>query len=97
MSRSSYTASERRGILAIGIVSLLLIGGGIAVSFLEGQRADAEVTPMVIEHPELLDTIKIEDKAKSPIKENLKKQSTSSKKTKQTYHRRNLLEEPINK
>ena len=54
MSRSSYTASERRGIILIAAISLLLIGGGLIFSFKEHKNEPGNAIPMVEEYTELL-------------------------------------------
>lgn len=97
MSHSSYTASERRGVLAIALVALLLIGVGVGMSMLEGTE-EMEAEPMVTEHPGWMDTVS-SDIGKSPDNGKDKKDKTSNSnkktKTKKTYRRRNPLEEPV--
>lgn len=106
MSHSSYTASERRGILAIAIISLLLVGAGVGLSFLGNQAYAEEETPMVIEHPEMIDSTAVLNtkKLKSETKKSPKntkqtstktKKSSSKTKSKKTYRRRSPLDEPV--
>ena len=94
MSHSSYTTSERRGIIIIALVSLLLIAGGVILSFTEADKADAEVWPEIVEHPEIIDSTALESKQKKvsgKVKKNSKKKAT----TKKNYRRRSPLDEPV--
>lgn len=59
MSHSSYTASERRGILVIAILSLLLIGGGVAFSLFDKNADNLEAMPVVEEMPQLIDSVSL--------------------------------------
>lgn len=97
MSRSNYTASERRGILAIALVSLLFIGVGIGVSFWGGNEDESYPEPVVVNHPEMVDTVELRNqKAKSSIKDKAKsKSSTGNKKRPKTYRRRSPHDEPV--
>ena len=103
MSRSSYTASERRGILAVAIVTLLIIAIGLGVSVWQ-EKADAESDiPTVKEYPELIDSVAVkkrkEEKVNSSKNKNKgrKKSKTSANKTKtkKTYRQRSPLDEPV--
>ena len=98
MSHSSYTASERRGILAIATIALALIGGGAALSLCSRERAEAEELPVVIEHPELIDSLAVkekEEKSGKKKREKATKGSKSTKKEKKVYRRRSPLDEPV--
>ena len=100
MSHSSYTASERRGILVIAILSLLIIACGIGVSWINQNKAENEVAPQVFEHAEMVDTtvVKVQGKNKEVFKQKAVKSSEKeNKKTlnKKVYRRRNPLDEPV--
>lgn len=103
MSHSNYTASERRGVLAIAIIALLLIGGGVLVSLIHGNKGDSSEYPIVREHPELIDSAAIRDEGTKQTggatkKSNVKKRNSetkSSKKSQKTYRRRSPLDEPV--
>lgn len=58
MSHSSYTASERRGIIAIGLLALLIIGCGLGFSFCNrSTKSEKENLPVVEEFPEMIDSV----------------------------------------
>ena len=97
MSHSSYTASERRGILAIALVALLIIAIGVGFSFFNQSNNRTEESPKVIEHSEWKDTT---DNSVVPVRKNKKeagkkKNTKSGSKTKKTYRRRSPLDEPV--
>lgn len=98
MSRSSYTASERRGVLAIALVALLIIGLGAGISFFNNS-AEAENEPLIVkEQPQMVDSMAMKDKKqKKDSKSKSKKKSKSSPKTKtkKTYRQRSPLDEPV--
>lgn len=101
MSHSSYTASERRGVLAIAIIALLIIAVGVGMSLINQNKAEAEVLPQVIEHPEMIDTTAVvwkERKSKLIKSKSVGSSEKPSKKKldkKKAYRRRNPLEEPV--
>lgn len=99
MSHSSYTASERRGVLAIALVALLLIGVGAGVSMWNGSR-ETEEMPAVVEHAEMIDSVAIKEEAENKsagkkTETSVKKSKTGKTKTPKTYRRRNPLDEPV--
>ena len=97
MSHSSYTASERRGILAVALVAMVLIGVGTWFS-LWGENQSARIEePEMMELQELVDTVALKEKYKNS-KEKKKKTNrvTKKKKTpKKESRHRNPLEEPV--
>ena len=101
MSHSSYTASERRGILAIAILALLLIGGGVTLSLCGRPHEEVEEIPVVVEHPELVDSISIKSSASNSSQKSNKStksktiKSSSKTKVKKVYRRRSPLDEPV--
>lgn len=98
MSRTSYTASERRGILAIAVIALLIIGFGTIFSFCNN-RLEAENEELkVIEHPEMIDSIAVKHKKDNSLKTRSKKKNkagSNKTKTKKTYRQRSPLDEPV--
>ena len=98
MSRSSYTASERRGVLAIALISLILIGIGMGAAFIGDGKAEAEEIPAVIECSQFVDSVAKKEAQKNPDKKasaRKKKNSNKKEKAKKVYRRRNPLDEPV--
>lgn len=97
MGRSSYTASERRGILTIAILALLLIGAGLGISQCHHDSSIGTNDITVIEeHPEMIDSVEFEKNSKAKNKK-AKKTTNQTKKTKavKTHRRRSPLDEPV--
>ena len=95
MNRSSYTASERRGVLAIAIAALLIIVFGLLFSWCSG-KVDAQKESLeVVEYPEIVDSLSVKDKEKSKTKSKKKTKSSGKSKTKKTYRQRSPLDEPV--
>ncbi|MCH5238591.1 MAG: hypothetical protein J1F38_00035 [Muribaculaceae bacterium] len=111
MSRSSYTASERRGMIAIALVALLIIAVGLLLPLCSGNREESGTPAVVVEHAEMIDSVAA-GKAPSSDKEydnasqekgskkKTKKSSSSRKQTKKEktmkeYRRRSPLDEPV--
>lgn len=99
MSRSSFTASERRGVLAIALVALAIIGAGLGISFCKRSQGNTNIYPIVTEHRELVDSTTIimekgKEKVKKP-KEIKSKKNNNSNKGKKYYRRRSPLDEPV--
>ena len=97
MSHSSYTASERRGILVIALVALLIIGSGVVLALCGRPKERVEEIPVVVEHPEFIDTV---TGYNSNVKVSKKKSKSTSKKLKKDqkiYRKRNPREETVSK
>lgn len=93
MTHSSFTASERRGILVLAIIALLFIGGGTAITLCGRDSANVREIPVVVEHPEYIDTTFSNTEEKAPSKKKVRKQKAA--KVKKTYRRRNPVEETV--
>ena len=101
MSRHSYSSTERRGVIAIALVALIIIALGIGFSYFRGESGQKE-KPRITEMTEFLDTLnndidKPEISSNSAAEKTRKKTNSTSKKskTKKTYRKRNPLDEPI--
>lgn len=99
MAHSSYTASERRGLLVIALIALLIVGSGVVLGLCGRNTERVEEIPIVEEHPEMIDTTVVySGKDKSPKSKN-KSGSTdkkkNNKKDSKTYRRREPWEEPV--
>ena len=99
MAHSSYTASERRGLLVIALVALLIVGSGIVLGLCGRPKERIEEIPVVVEHPEMEDTANlnygIDKTSKKKNKTITREKEKNSKKNSKTYRRRNPLEEPV--
>ena len=96
MSHSSFTASERRGIIVIAVISLLIIGGGVVIALCGRNPQTEKEIPVVVVHPEMADSVPEGSNKEKSVKKNSKKKSSSSKnKTKKSYPRRSPLDEPV--
>ncbi|MCH5229371.1 MAG: hypothetical protein J1F12_05180 [Muribaculaceae bacterium] len=97
MSRHSYSASERRGILAIALVALIIIAAGIVLPLCSRRETGPHELPVVIEHTELIDstsTVK-SHQTRGKAKSGINKAKESKTKTKKSYRRRSPLDEPV--
>ena len=93
MSRSSYTASERRGVLAIGIIALIIIAAGIGYALYDSPAKEKKDVPVMIEHPEFIDSTRIEIEKQEVPKKRGKK--SSKKREKKPIRKRSPLDEPV--
>lgn len=99
MSHSSYTASERRGIIAIAFLALLLIGVGFGFTLCDRHPSKDQEFPIIEEHSEMVDSVVLQsqkDAANKPVKKI--KKSATNKKLKQPakpIRRRSPLDEPV--
>lgn len=93
MSHSAYTASERRGVILIALIALLLILLGVGFSLWNKERVNNNVIPKVEEYPEYIDSA---DFKEAPIiKPETKKQKSKKNSEKKKYRRRSPLDEPV--
>lgn len=100
MSRGSYTASERRGVLAIAIIAIVTIAAGVGFAFYENRNSSIDEVPVVIEHTELIDSIRLEQQKQEKSSKSKKERKASSKKSsknkeKKPVRRRSPLDEPV--
>ncbi|MCH5227134.1 MAG: hypothetical protein J1F16_04875 [Muribaculaceae bacterium] len=96
MAHISYTASERRGVLLIALISLIIVAAGIGVTLFGTTKTEAEIVPVVNEYPQLIDSLELKKQQKKEDNKNRnkKKKSTNSKEKKR-YRQRNPLDEPV--
>lgn len=97
MSHSSFTASERRGILAIAFISLLLIAVGLFFSWC-GRSRYVNDEPVIIDHSEMIDSAYLQEAEKTSTRKKSKIRKsgeTNRKKTPKSYRRRSPLDEPV--
>ena len=96
MSYSSFTASERRGIILIAIITLLIIASGIVLGLCGRNKNIVEDIPVVVEHSQMVDSVKNGKPDEKGIKNKKKKSTSSSKnKSKKEYRRRSPHDEPV--
>lgn len=82
--------------IAIAIIAMLLIGAGVIFS-IQGGVERAEGAPIVVEHPEMIDSVQLSKEKKEKGKNKKIKNSSKGTKTKEkkTYRRRSPLDEPV--
>lgn len=97
MSRSCYTSSERRGILLIAFIVLLLIASGVVLSLCGRPREKVEEIPVVVEHPELIDSTAMIQKGKEKANKTSRKKTAGKTRVKEqkVYRQRSPLDEPV--
>ena len=83
--------------MAIAILALLLIGGGVTISLCGRQQEMSEEIPVVTEHTEMIDSAAVKTKKEAKEKKTKKTsgKSGASKKTPKTYKQRSHLDEPV--
>ena len=102
MSHSSYTASERRGIIAIALIAMIFVAAGLIFTLCERRVQNIQETPIVITYPESVDSgaLKVQ-KEKSSGRTKTKKTSDSKSKNntkskvQKTKRKRSPLDEPV--
>ena len=98
MSHSTFTASERRGILAVALVALLIIIAGLLIPLISNPRELPEIK--MEEMTELVDSASMSGK-ELPVKrksgkiEKKKKSKTANPKKTKTMRKRSPLDEPV--
>lgn len=97
MAKNSYTSSERKGILVIALVALLIIGSGVVLALCGRPRERVEEIPVVVEYPEAVDStyLKNENETKKNTKSKTKNTTSSATKTQKIYRKRSPLDEPV--
>ena len=94
MFNNSYTASERRGVIVIALIALLIMGIGAGVTLYNKSEGANERAPKVVEYPEMIDSVAVKEEQAQPSKtKSASKKSTS--KSKKVYRRRSPLDEPV--
>ena len=92
MSYKKYSASERRGIMAIAIIALLITGVGVFLSFRKMDNKGAGPETEILN--ELRDTVlQRNERIDYPNKKNKKESSKSN--SKKVYRQRSPLDEPV--
>lgn len=80
MAKNSYTSSERRGIIAIAALAILITVAGLGLSLCDRNNDDVATTPSVYPMEAMADTIVFSDlKSNKKTRENSKKKITSSR------------------
>lgn len=98
MSHSSFSASERRGIIVIALAALLIIASGIVLGLCGRPHEKTQEIPVVVEHPEMVDSASLEQSSKTETKKKRDKSKNfgdSKKNQPKTYRRRSPLSEPV--
>ena len=90
MKFNPLTASERRGIIVLAIVALLITGAGVGMSFLhKGKTIETVPEISVLVEGDSLDNGSSSKKNRKTTKKNKKT------KEKKVYRRRSPLDEPV--
>ena len=99
MFNNSYTASERRGVIVIALIALLIMGIGAGVTLYNKSEGANERAPKVVEYPEMIDSVAVKEQKAEPSKKKTSKTKSVSKKStsksKKVYRRRSPLDEPV--
>lgn len=94
MSRNPYTASERRGIILVALLALSIIASGIVLSLCGRPRMEEREIPVIVEHPEMIDTVH-DATGDTNITSKRSKEREKKESKKKTYRRRSPLDEPV--
>lgn len=78
--RKGYTASERRGVLAVALIALVLTGLGVLFGIFGRQNASAEYDSQVLEYSELVDSAASDSNNASSVKASKWKESKDKSK-----------------
>lgn len=92
MPRNSYTSSERRGIIAIGVIALVIMAAGLILSFCRRESEQEKI--VVTEYPQFVDSVSLKNK-NSVVTRSKKKTKKERADKKKTYRRRSPLDEPV--
>lgn len=98
MSHSAYTASERRGMIIIAFLALLIIGGGMLMGLSGNSFGKEESVPIVEELPEMVDSISLNESKEKSSNKSLKKTKPSKDskiKTKKNFKKRSPRDERV--
>lgn len=104
--KNPLTAAERRGILIVAVIALLITGSGMIagrcnrpdIEALEAERPRVEVIMSLdsLEAAEAADSTKTRKKRKKGEKGKASKKKSKPAKEKRTYRQRMPLDEPVN-
>lgn len=103
MGRNTITSSERRGIIAIAFLALLIVGGGMVLSRCGGHESmmtqeEIEILLKSDSVPRNDDSVKRGKGRNGRAGKGKNRKDTlndKGKKSGKTYRRRNFLEEPV--
>lgn len=94
MANKSFTASERRGILIIAILALIITGAGLLLH--NGGKEEIRDSIEIQEMVNSIDTTNYQKKNLEKSKKKRKKSSKGNKdKSKKTYRRRSPVDETV--
>lgn len=83
--------------LAIALVALLIIGSGVVLGLCGRPKEVKKEIPVVIEQPQMIDSVAVEQNKEILNKKSKKKKSGKNSSTKQpkVYRKRSPLDEPV--
>ena len=101
MGSKPFTASERRGIIAIAFIAFAVRASGFLFTLCD-RISDNDIIPEVIELEEMIDSTSIREKQERTGGKSKKKSKKTGKgkrpktlKEKKIYRKRNPLDEPV--